>query len=319
MNVLIISSLSDTNIAKLKASQPSWQFTVNHDPDQNAIDHSDIIIGNPSRRYHLHNDRLKAIMLNSAGNDGYIEEGVLSPRTILTNASGSYGIAISEHTIGMMLSYNKHFDVHYRQKQTHTWRMQTCGRELYGSTVLIVGYGDIGYQIAKRLQAFQCRIIGLKRRPASLPYCDVLDTIDHLEQYLKEADYIIMCLPHTKETCHMINHERIMMMKEGAVLVNVGRGSAIDTTALREGLHHHLGGALLDVVEGEPIDANHPLWQEERVMITSHSAGGYHWPSVQSYFTDLVIRNMAHLAQGEPLENEVSHVTGYRKDVIYRD
>lgn len=320
MRITIITRLLEENIQKIKDSFPDFDFHVNHHPSQQEIDESDVLIGNPSLDLQLNRSRIQAIMLNSAGNDGYIKEGVLHPDTVLTNASGSYGIAISEHTIGMLLAYNKRFDVHFTQQQAHHWQMQTCGQELYHHTVLIVGLGDLGYAIAKRLKAFDCRIIGLKRRQsAPIPYVDQIDTIDHLKDHLPDADYVILTLPLTPATYHLFDGDTFALMKEGAVLVNVGRGQVVDEEGLLKALDGHLGAALLDVVEAEPLKSESPLWDHPRVMITSHSAGGYHWPSVQNYLTELFIRNLHHLVAHEPLENEVDRQTGYRKEVTYHE
>jgi len=108
-------------------------------------------------------------------------------------------------------------------------------------------------------------------------------------------------------------------MKEGSVIINVGRGSAIETAALIKALEsHHLYGAALDVVEPEPLPSSCPLYHMDNVIITPHASGGYHWESVQRYYTDLVIRNLDHFAKGEELENLVDRTLGYRAKVVIR-
>lgn len=125
-------------------------------------------------------------------------------------------------------------------------------------------------------------------------------------------DYIITSLPATNATFHMLSHDEFSLMKEDAVVCNVGRGSVIDTYALLEALDNKsIGGALLDVFEEEPLPADSPLWKNPRVMITPHCSGGYHWKSVQDYYTQLVIRNLNHLKNQEPLENLVNRTKGY--------
>ena len=104
-----------------------------------------------------------------------------------------------------------------------------------------------------------------------------------------------------------------MLMKKDAVLINVGRGSAIATDDLVNVLNQgHLYGVGLDVAEEEPLPADHPLWQMDNVLITPHASGGYVWESARTYFTDLVIRNLEHLKAHEELENLVDFQTGYR-------
>ena len=108
-------------------------------------------------------------------------------------------------------------------------------------------------------------------------------------------------------------------MKKDAVLINVGRGSAIDTNDLIEVLNQeHLYGVGLDVVEEEPLSNTSPVWKFENVLITPHSSGGFVWQSVRNYYTELVIRNIEHLKNKETLENEVDFQTGYRKVVTYK-
>lgn len=259
-------------------------------------------------------------MLNSAGNDKFIAPGVLNDQTILTNASGSYGPAIAEHVLGMIIALNKNFKTYFSQQKDHIWNVRFDGRELYRSTVLIVGLGDIGHHFAKRVKAFDAHVIGINRR-GGVPdeFTDELYDQSKLKEVLPRADYVLLCLPETKETIHLFDENMFKLMKDQSVIANVGRGSAIDLNAL---MHHldngHLYGACLDVFEKEPLPADHPLWNYEQVIMTPHASGGYHWDSVQDYYTDLVIRNLRHLHQHEPLENTVDRISGYRKEVKYR-
>ena len=132
-------------------------------------------------------------------------------------------------------------------------------------------------------------------------------------------DFVILSLPQSKETYHLFNTEKLLKMKKDAVLINVGRGSAIDTNDLIEILNQeHLYGVGLDVVEEEPLSNTSPLWKFENVLITPHSSGGFVWQSVRDYYTTLVIRNIEHLKNKETLENEVDFQTGYRKVVTYK-
>lgn len=322
MQIIVLTKLREDSLQQIKDAFPEDTITALKRPMTQAdVDQADVIIGNPPLSLDLNAAHIKAIMLNSAGNDGYTEDGVLHPDTHLTNASGSYGIAIAEHTIACILSFNKQILDHARQQQAHQWHMLTDGRELYDSNVLILGLGDIGYQLAKRLKAFGCHITGIKRRlTGSINYVDELATMDDLHKHLKEADYVINALPGTQSTYHVLDKEALLTMKKDAVVVNVGRGTAIDTEALIDVLNQgHLAAALLDVVEGEPLPSDSPLFDTPRVLITSHSAGGYHWHSVQQAIVDLMIRNINHIKNDEPLDNEVDKIAGYRKVVTYRD
>ena len=322
MKVLVLPNISQDNKQKIVDAFPQLEieFDTQKDVTQEKVDGCDIVVGNPHKGISLYRESLQALFLNSAGSDTYVKEGVLHPNTKLTNASGSYGKAIAEHTLGMIFSINKNLKTFAYHMQQHKWQNVPSGKELFGSCVAIVGLGDLGYELAKRLKAFDCHIIGVKRRVSELPeHIDELYTTKDLDEVLKRADFVVLALPHSSETYHIMNKERLMMMKKDAVLVNIGRGSAVDTEALISVLNEgHLYGVCLDVVEEEPLNENSPLWDIDRVLITPHCSGGFKWPSVQNYYTDLVIRNLNHFLNKEPLENEVDFVTGYRKVIKYK-
>lgn len=316
-NIVVLANILDHEKEKLTLAYPdmNFSFMAPKNATQDIIDKADIIIGNPSMHVSINNPHLQMLQLNSAGSDYYIQEGILHPQTKLANASGSYGKAIAEHTIGMMLTLNKNFKTYINNMAQGIWKDVRQGKEIYRSTILIVGLGDLGYQLAKRLKAFDCHIIGMKRTPASLPpYVDELYTIDDLDKQLPKADYVVLCLPQSKDTIHLFNKTKLLKMKEDAMLINVGRGSAICTQDLVEVMQTgHLYGAALDVLEQEPLDSKHPLWKMNNVFITPHVSGGFVWSSVREYFIDLAIRNIDHCLKNEELENSVDFTTGYRK------
>ena len=228
--------------------------------------------------------------------------------------------AIAEQIIGMMITLNKNMKSYIQQMNEHFWCPLKSGKEIYHSTVLIVGYGDIGYETAKRLKAFDCQIIAVKRRKQeSLPYVDQIYTIDELDDILPLADYVILALPQNQSTIHLFNKEKLLLMKKDAMLINVGRGSAIVTEDLIDVLKQdHLYGAALDVVEQEPLPPTSPLWDMDNVLITPHSSGGFVWPSVHHFYIQLIIKNLHHFNNHESLDNEVDFMTGYRKKVQYK-
>lgn len=320
MKILVIAPLLQENFDQMQATfkQQTWIFSNAQEVTQEMIDDCDVIVGNPSLSFHLNRPSLRAIFLQSAGSDQYVQAGLLHPQTLLTNASGTYGNAIAEHTIGMILMLNKNLHLYHSHMQEQLWKPLKRGKELWHQTIVIVGLGDLGYTLAKRLKAFDCYVIGIKRRPAVCPPAlDELYLTEQLDEVLPRADYVISCLPQTPETTHLFSFERFMKMKSDAVFVNVGRGSAVVTddlaTVLKKG---HLYGAALDVTDPEPLPACHPLWGLENVLITPHVSGGYYWASAREHYTQLVISNLHHLLQGEALENEVDFQTGYRKQTM---
>lgn len=320
MKILICAPLNTNDVNQIKKAFPNDEYIISRQVTQEMIDQVDIIIGNPPVTLHLNNENIKAIMLNSAGSDQYIQNNIINPHTILTNASGSYGIAIAEQVIGMMITLNKNIKSYIHHMDQSLWQPLKGGKEIYHSTVVIVGYGDIGYETAKRLKAFDCRIIAVKRRKQeTLPYVDDIYTIDELEQILPSADYVILALPQNPSTIHLFDKKKLSLMKADAMLINVGRGSAVVTDDLIDVLKQgHLYGVALDVVEEEPLSTSSPLWKMDNVLLTPHSSGGFVWQSVHDFYVQLVIRNINHLLLHETLENEVDFTTGYRKNVQYK-
>lgn len=322
-NILVLAPLKEENFKKIEKTFPQLDFAYASykTVTQAMIDWADVIVGNPGLQVDLNKAHLKAVLLHSAGSDEYVKEGRLHPSTYLTNASGTYGKAIAEHTIGMILSLNKNLLLYSKQQREHLWKFSKQGKELYNSTVLVVGLGNLGYEIAKRLKAFDCHIIGVKRTQSEKPKCvDELYTQESLDALLPQADFVILTLPQTSKTKHLLNKRRLLLMKEDAVLVNVGRGSAICTRDLKAVLDQgHLYAVGLDVFEEEPYPKEDKLWDYDNVLMTPHASGGYIWESTRMYYTDLVIRNIKHLLRNEDLENEVDFQTGYRKHVNYKD
>lgn len=321
MNILVLAHLKENEKNKLEQNFPNFSFTYSKakEATQTMVDHCDILVGNPANHINLNRPNLKALLLNSAGSDYYVKDGILAKTTQLANASGSYGKAIAEHTIGMMLALNKNFKYYINNMNNHSWKPMPGGKEIFHSTVIIVGLGDIGYELAKRLKAFDCTIIGIKRTISNIPNnVDELYTIDKLDDVLPRGDFIITCLPQSKQTINLFNKERLLKLKNDAMLINVGRGSAINTHDLKEVLKtNHLYGVALDVIDPEPLNQDDELWNFDNVLITPHVSGGFEWDSVRKYFTDLTIRNINHIINNEPLENEVDFTTGYRKTVKY--
>ncbi len=321
MKILNCSPLQETELKRIQEAFPEYEFIFSdRSASQEFINEADIIIGNPSVERNLNLEKIQAILLDSAGSDAYVKSGVLHPNTKLTNASGSYGKAIGEQVIGMLIALCKNIKTYSIQMSEHNWNKLGTGKEIYGSRVCIVGYGDIGHQIAKRLKPFGCYITAVKRRVGGeLPFVDEVHSIDELDAILPENDIVILSLPQNAATMHLFDREKLLRMKKDAILVNVGRGIAVVTDDLvgvmKEG---HLYGAALDVVDPEPLPAESGIWDVENILLTPHSSGGFVWQSVRDYYADLVIRNIRHLAAGEELENEVDATTGYRKKVTYQ-
>lgn len=323
MKVLILTPLNEDNKQLIEKEFPDFTFhySTRHSITQEEVDSHDVIIGNPASHVDINRENIKLLQVNSAGSDEFTKPGVLHPNTLLANASGAHSDTIAELVIGLLLTVNKRINVYLKKQEERTWIKPQDGKEIFHSNVLIVGFGDIGYEIARRLRAFKCHIIGVKRRMMPLP--DVLDelyTTDELNEVLPKADFVISCLPQTKDTIHIYNETTFSLMKDDATFLNIGRGSAVDTNALMKALDQgKFDHVCLDVMEEEPLPADHKLWTYDKVTITPHVGGGYQWNSTQENFTKLVISNLHHLMNEERLDNEVDFTTGYRKITTYKE
>lgn len=259
--------------------------------------------------------RLQWLQTFSAGVESYVKPGVLPQGCRLTNATGAYGLAISEHMLGMLLMLMKKLELYRDAQKQGSWLSQGAVRSLYGATVLVLGLGDIGGEFARRCRALGARVIGLRRSPGEKPDCvDEIYLTHDLDALLPQADVVAVTLPGTEQTRGLLNRERIAAMKHGAYLLNVGRGFIVDTQALREALESgHLAGAGLDVTDPEPLPAEHPLWQIPTAVVTPHISGYYYLAETYRRIVAICTENLRRFAGGEPLRNEVDFAAGYRR------
>lgn len=236
----------------------------------------------------------------------------------LCNANGAYSLTISEHMLAMLLALIKKLYI-YRDFQTQStwgdlgkWGGSTVS-SIYGSRVLVLGLGDIGLRFARAVKALGAHVIGVKRTMSEKPdYVDELYTIDDLDEVLPTADMVAMVLPETAQTRGILSAERIASMKQGAFVVNEGRGSAIDQDALVEALNSgHLGGAALDVTSPEPLPSDNPLWKAKNCFITPHVGGGYTLPQTKVYILEIALANLKAFLAGGKLVNEIDLEKGY--------
>ena len=275
-----------------------------------------IILGDPPAEDLQHCEALEWMQTTWAGvgqyvNCGYLKEGMLC------NMTGGYGPVIGEIMVAAILTLAYRFPAYQRFQQDGYWHPPLTAGTLEGGTVLILGAGDIGTELAKRLRPFGCRIIGVRRVPREIPPCfDDMITLDTLDQWLPKADVVACCLPDTPHTRGLLNMETMSIMKKDAIVVNMGRGSLIVTDDLCRLLEQgHFAGVCLDVTDPEPLPQDHPLWKFDRVLITPHVAGNGYAPGspTEHRIWDLVLDNFARYIQGKPCCNVVDFATGYRK------
>lgn len=216
---------------------------------------------------------LKFIQLTSAGLDriphNYIKEKGIS----LFNAKGVYSIPMAEWVVLKILEIYKKSKHFYEAQRNNKWEKQRDLLELTNRTASIIGFGKVGSEVAKRLKAFNVNVIGVVRRSINHPLVDEFYYIDELDVVLRKSDIVILTLPLTKETSHLINDKKIASMKDNSILINVSRGGIIDGHALIEAIQRNkFLGVALDVFETEPLHDNSPLWGFDRVIITPHNS-----------------------------------------------
>ncbi len=254
---------------------------------------------------------LEWVQLESAGADGYFTDLDLS--ISLTNSTGAYGHAISEYMLTGILYFYKKFDCYHEFHQQKLWQHAGSVQTLEKKSVCFVGYGDIATALAKRLQAFNCKITAVKRTEAAVPYADTVVTTTDLDKVLPTADIIINTLPLSPQTDQLFDEKRLRQCKKDALLINVGRGRTIDTKALMKVLEDgYFSGVLLDVVDPEPLPADHPLWDCERLLITPHCSGGFALIDTLHYIMKIATDNITRFVDGQPLKNNVDRTTGYK-------
>ena len=233
MRILVTMPLNERQKARLVQEAPDAEFIfhVKSEVTKEDLAGADIILGNLSDpKQLLFAENLKWIQLNNAGTEGYCDPQTLPPDVLLTNATGAYGLAISEHMIGCLFMLRKKLHLYYADQMEENWKREGHVAVVEGSRVLSVGMGDIGSTFLRKMKGLGAVTVGIKRTPGEKPsYVDELWTPEALERELSLADIVALSLPGNDTTRHMLNRSRLSLMKENAVLLNVGRGSAVDT------------------------------------------------------------------------------------------
>ncbi len=233
---------------------------------------------------------------------GHLPREALSEQgAVITSAAGVHTSNAAEHAIGAILTFARRF---HEAVRSDSWQ-PISPSELADSTVTIVGLGAIGGGIARRLEPFDARTIGVRRRPEDGGPADEVIGADELHDALAETDFLVLACPLTDATHGLISEEELVTLPPDAVVVNIARGPVVDTTALLKALQEgEIGGAALDVTDPEPLPSDHPLWDLDEVIITPHNAGAT--PRYYERLADIVADNVERLDSGEPLRNLVS-------------
>lgn len=276
MNLLVTGAWADAkaHISELEAMGHTvcfLQFEKDNLPCEYAwvegVICNGLFLSHPIERF----TNLRYIQLTSAGFDRVDMDYVKAHGIEIHNARGVYSIPMAEFAVcGVLQLYKQAAFFRENQKQ-HLWEKHRGLLELSGKKVLIIGCGSVGNECAKRFAAFGCEVIGVDLFPRedSL-YCEILP-LSQLDNALSAADIIVLTLPLTEQTKHLMSEERFSLLKSIAIIVNIARGAIIDTEVLLNYIDN-LGGAVLDVFEDEPLSENSPLWDKENIILTPHNS-----------------------------------------------
>ena len=257
--------------------------------------------------------KLKWLCTPFAGVDQFLaKDAFANPETLLTNSSGAYGVTISEHTVMILLEILRRQPDYRRLVNAHEWRRDLTVRSIKDSRITLLGTGDIGRETAARLRAFApANLTGVNRSGRNPGGFDRILTAADWETVLPETDVLIISLPGTKEAFHMLGKKQLSLLPDGAVIINVGRGSVIDQEALLAELRSGRLYAGLDVFEKEPLAKDDPVWDTPNLLITPHTAGNMTLKHTVEKTVEQFVENLGNYCEGKPLKHLVDRERGY--------
>jgi phosphoglycerate dehydrogenase-like enzyme len=263
------------------------------------------------RSVFLESSGLRWIHSRSAGLDAVLFPELIESNVLLTNGKGVFSQSLGEFALAAVLYFAKDFPRMLRNQRAERWEPFDVD-EISGQTAGILGYGDIGRAVARRLHAMEMRLLAVKRHfpETKDPLIDEFFHPDHLHDMLAHCDHVIVTAPLTPETHHMLSDAEFGVMKRSAVVINVGRGPVIDQAAMVRALvEKKIRGAGLDVFEHEPLPPGDPLYRMENVLVSPHTAD--HTCDWLDQAMRFFLRQYQRFQAGEPLENVANKTLGY--------
>ena len=276
MNLLVTGAWSDAKdqIGKIEAMGHSVRF-MQYEKDELPCDCDWVegVICNGLFLYHPIEKfpNLRYIQLTSAGFDRVDMNYVKAHDIEIHNARGVYSVPMAEFAMCGVLQLYKQSAFFRENQKRHLWEKHRGLLELCGKKVLIVGCGSVGNECAKRFAAFDCIVSGVDLFPREDTLYSEILPLEKLDEAIRQADIIVLTLPLTEQTNHLMDESKLSLLKDGAMLVNIARGAIVETKALIKHINR-LGGAVLDVFEDEPLSEDSPLWNKENLIITPHNS-----------------------------------------------
>lgn len=275
MNVLVTGAFQ-LNSGELAALEAAGHKVFTHSDERTPVEQPEhyeavvcngLFLHNPIERF----TNLRLIQLTSAGLDRVPLDYIRNHGIELHNAAGVYSVPMAEFAVCGILQLYKQSRFFAANQAQHKWEKHRNLLELSGKRVCILGCGDVGREIAKRLKAFGCRVTGVNRTVRVLPDFDEVLPLDKLPDAATVCDILICCIALTPETRGIVSKEVFDFLPAGAIFVNIARGALADEAALAKWLQNG-GRAVLDVFEEEPLPESSPLWDMENVVLTPHNS-----------------------------------------------
>jgi phosphoglycerate dehydrogenase-like enzyme len=253
--------------------------------------------------------RLRWIQSSTAGMDQWLAAPGLRADVILTCARGSHRVQMPENILGALFFLTKPFmDCALEQRQGRWTRR--VSEPLAGKTLGILGLGAIARELARKADALELKVIGTKRRPATIPHVAQVYPPEAADEVLGRSDFVLLLLPSTKDTENFLDARRLNAMRPSAWLLNFARGALIvDSDLIAAVQAKTIAGAVLDVYRKEPLPADHPFWTTEGIVVLPH-IGGLH-PARDEGVAEVFVANARRFLAGEPLETVVDRELGY--------
>lgn len=270
-----------------------------------------LVCYNPFERLDISKlELLKWIQLSSIGIDQLPKQKVKEQNITVTNNRSGYSIPMGEWIVMKILELYKNSKSFYQKQQQKKWQMDTSILELYNKTVCFVGTGSIASEAAKRLQGFGVNIVGINTSGKDVPYFNKCLPMEELQTALEQSDMVVLSIPYTKATHHLMDEKNLSILKNGACLINISRGSVIDEAALARVLKEgNIRGAAIDVFEEEPLTPDSPLWDLENVILTPHNSWISEMRNERRF--NIIYENLKRYIANEKLMNVVDIDKGY--------
>jgi len=278
---------------------------------ENLKDTEVLVCYNPFSTFDISRlEKLKWIQLSSIGIDQVPKEVVLKNDITITNNKGGYKVPIGEWIVMDILNLLKRSTYFYKKQKEKQWKMDSKVLELYGKTVAFIGTGTIAVEAAKRLQGFGVSILGVNTNGREIEYFNKCYSMKNIDEVLGESDVVIITLPYTKETHHLINEDRFLCMKNNVFFINIARGAIVDENALINNLKiGKVAAAALDVFEEEPLSESSPLWNMDNVIVTPHNSWISELRNERRF--NLIYENMKRYVKNQDLINVADINKGY--------